>query len=652
MTLMDRSRRLLAILLLAPLVVGVLAAGFPDPPEPPTAAPGSDRRPASVAPALWEAVASGGETRFLVVLREQADLSPAARLTDKRAKGRFVVQALREVALRTQPPLWAFLERRGASYRPFYVVNMLAVTGDRALVEALAAHPLVARLEANPAVAAPLPRRREPPVLPDLARRLRPAQEAGLLWNLSAIGADAVWALGYRGQGVVVAGQDTGYQWDHPALIRQYRGWNGTTVVHDYNWHDAVHEDLGPADTNPCGYDSPVPCDDHGHGTHTMGTMVGDDGAGNQIGVAPEARWIGCRNMDNGWGSPATYAECFEFFLAPYPVNGDPLTDGDPDMAPDVINNSWACPAQEGCSWTTLQQVVENVRAAGILVVASAGNEGPTCGSVQWPPALYEAAFSVGATDSAGQIASFSSRGPVTVDGSNRPKPDLSAPGVDIRSSVPKDSYQGGWSGTSMAGPHVAGAVALLWSASPDLRGHVTETERLLRETARPVVDTTCGGDADGHPNNVYGWGIVDAWAAVQAVAPALALRLTARPAWVRPGRSLTYTFAVTNTTALTQTGLVLTDRLPLSVTLAAAAPPASQGGGVVTWTWPSLASRSAVSAALVVTVGPAGPGTRIVNGAYGVRSTTVTETITGTPIGVLVPWSVYLPVVLRPPAR
>jgi serine protease AprX len=122
------------------------------------------------------------------------------------------------------------------------------------------------------------------------------------------------------GQGVVVGGQDTGYQWDHPAIKSQYRGWDGVEADHAYSWHDAIHEDLGSLDLNHCGFDSPVPCDDHGHGTHTMGTIVGGaDNVGTQIGVAPGARWIGCRNMENGWGTPATYSECYEWFMAPYP---------------------------------------------------------------------------------------------------------------------------------------------------------------------------------------------------------------------------------------------------------------------------------------------------------------------------------------------
>jgi subtilisin family serine protease len=135
-----------------------------------------------------------------------------------------------------------------------------------------------------------------------------------------------------------------------------------------------------------------------------------------------------------------------------------------------VINNSWSCTAGEGCTDpTVLLTVVNNVRAAGIVTVNSAGNGGSACSSINTPAAIYDASFTVGATDSNDVIAAMSSRGPVTVDGSNRRKPDASAPGVNIRSSVRGGGYQSGWSGTSMAAPHVAGLVALLISADPSL---------------------------------------------------------------------------------------------------------------------------------------------------------------------------------------
>jgi len=171
-------------------------------------------------------------------------------------------------------------------------------------------------------------------------------------WGIQQIEADSVWSLGYRGQDVVVAGQDTGYEWDNAALKTQYAGWDTDLqlVNHNYRWHDAIHEinhlhndSIIDANTNPCGLSLNSPCDDHNHGTHTMGTMVGLDSL-YQMGVAPEAQWIGCRNMDRGYGSLETYLDCFEWFLAPTRIDG---TAPKPWLAPDVINNSWACPEME-----------------------------------------------------------------------------------------------------------------------------------------------------------------------------------------------------------------------------------------------------------------------------------------------------------------
>ncbi|MBU0704264.1 MAG: S8 family serine peptidase, partial [Chloroflexi bacterium] len=320
----------LAIGLIGLLFTG-LALSAPPAPRAVSAAP-----PAKVAPLVWAATTDGGVAEFLVILAEQADLSAAANIPNREARLRYVYDALRETALRSQSPLRAELDGAGVEYRSFYVANLLVVQGDRALVTRLAARSDVARIAANPRVRQSLP---EPQF--DVARLLAPQ---GIEWGVARVNADDVWALGYTGTNVVVAGQDTGYDWDHPALINQYRGWNGVSATHDYNWHDAIHSGGGV-----CGADSAEPCDDSGHGTHTMGTIVGDDGADNQIGVAPGARWIGCRNMDQGAGTPATYIECFEFFLAPYPVGGNTITDGVPSLAPHVINNSWTCPLEEGC---------------------------------------------------------------------------------------------------------------------------------------------------------------------------------------------------------------------------------------------------------------------------------------------------------------
>ena len=324
------------------------------------------------------------------------------------------------------------------------------------------------------------------------------------------IDAPRVWTeFGVTGQGIVVGQSDSGVDGSHPALASSYRG---AATGDDYNWLDPWSG-------------TPSPRDLEGHGTHTLGTAVGQGG----IGVAPGATWMACANLERNLANPALYLDCMQFMLAPYPQDGDPFTDGQPARSANVLNNSWGCPEEfEGCDSLSLEPAVAAMRAAGIFVVASAGNSGPACGTVTDPIALYDESFSVGAVDRLGNLAMFSSRGPVSVDGSGRVKPDIAAPGVSVLSAYPGGTYETA-SGTSMAGPHVAGVVALLWSANPDLIGDIERTEQILIDSARPFTGTvnslsgvnsaatTCGATGPGStPSNYAGYGIVDAYRAVK----------------------------------------------------------------------------------------------------------------------------------------
>jgi hypothetical protein len=443
---------------------------------------------------------ASGPADALVLLAERADLSAAASLPSKEARGRFVYRRLSETAARTQVPVLAELAARGVEAEPFWIVNAVRARLDRTLAEALARRSDVASV-----VPVSRLRRARPPAGPRDASSGARAIE----WNVNRLRAPEVWAAGVTGEGVTVAALDTGVQWDHPALIDHYRGWDGATVDHDYAWWDAVH-----ATADSCGPDTPGPCDVHGHGTHVTGTMCGDDGGANRIGVAPGAEWIHCRIWEPALASDLTYAlECLQWMLAPTERDG---TNPDPARAPHVLSNSWICEPSEGCvDVNVLRAAVDALRAAGIVVVAGAGNDGPACATIRYPPGMYETVVTVGATDILDDVTPFSSRGPVTIDGSGRLEPDVMAPGLDVRSSFLHDTYFV-WAGTSMATPHVAGVVALVIAANPAIAGHVEDIERILVDSTVPLpVAQTCGGIPGSEiPNPVSGHGRIDAWEA------------------------------------------------------------------------------------------------------------------------------------------
>jgi subtilisin family serine protease len=225
---------------------------------------------------------TSGKADFFITIAEQADLSKTDKLQTKEEKGQYVFETMVATADRTQADLLAYLYNQGVEYESFYIVNKILVkAGTLDLVMAIADRSDVSAIDANHGY------QLEKPINPKMST----SQPQNIEPNISFVKADQVWALGYTGQGTVIAGNDTGLYWNHPALIRQYRGClnppDCTDINHNYNWWDAIG-------TYPT-----VPDDGHGHGTHTYGTMVGDDGGSNQIGMAPRARLV---HFQKGWG--------------------------------------------------------------------------------------------------------------------------------------------------------------------------------------------------------------------------------------------------------------------------------------------------------------------------------------------------------------
>ncbi len=469
------------------------------------------------------APADAAPVEFIIVFKERADLSRAYDIANWEARGQFVLNALRKVATASQAEILGILN--GAKnaetvhdYRSYYIVNAVLVRGSRStaltdLAYSLAQRDDVAYLRGNYQHSTIPPK-------PGIAQDTIDDVE----WSIAMIRADEVWdELGVTGEGAVVANIDSGVRWTHEALRPHYRGWNGATADHNYNWWDP---------SNTFGSE---PGDSDGHGTHTMGTMVGGDGVSNFIGVAPGAQWIATSGCHTCYESDLL--ESGEWVIAPWDLSGDTAT-ADPTKRPHVVNNSWGS-VIAGDSDTWYLETVEAWRAAGIFPAWSAGNSGDEgCGSVS-APGNYDASFASGAVDSSGDLAYFSSLGPSPfIDG--EVKPNIAAPGVDVRSSYNgSDSDYETASGTSMASPHTAGVVALLISANPNLIGNIEAIENVLMESAAPVAVEVCGEPASV-PNYAYGWGRLDAYEAVARTAANTSwLAVDPVTGTVHPGASL-----------------------------------------------------------------------------------------------------------------
>jgi len=448
--------------------------------------------PENVDPELLDVLSREGSADYVVEMAEQADLSAAYSIADWDERGWYVYETLKETAARTQVPVITYLENYGLSYQSFFAGNEVIVFGGALRsIETLAALPGVAWIRA-PRTATIEPLEKDRTIITE-------AEIQSLAWGIGYANADSFWStFSFQGDGIIVANIDTGVQWDHPGLDQSYKC--GTDPTDPACWED-------PSDI--CG--AAGACDNNGHGTHTMGTMVGDDDPSltYQAGMAPNAQWIACKGCEGQTCSNSALNACADWILAP---------DGNPSNRPHIVNNSWGDTG--GDDWYLAK--VQAWRAAGTFPAFSAGNDGPSCNTIG-SPGDYQESFASGAHDSGGTIAGFSSCGPSDYGHDPYTKPNIAAPGVSIYSSIPTDRY-GSKGGTSMASPHSAGAVALLWSCNPALIGDMTATFELLQDNAGTAPLGICGAPPDGEGNYTYGYGYLDTyWAGLATCTTAVA---------------------------------------------------------------------------------------------------------------------------------
>lgn len=462
---------------------------------------------AEIAPDLqdyWSKAAPTDRVNAIFYLWERVDIREMDNtLHDMRAtrqqRHQIVVEELQRVARETQPPLLSELENlknQGLldGYTPYWITNCIVVKGALSTLEEFAKNSAIERVESVPKIELIEPVRED--------REVRQALDSRTS-GVNAVHAPQVWyELGFTGEGTLVANMDTGVDGTHPALASR---WRGNHAPHEECWLDV----LG---TN---FDTPHAAGSHG--THTMGTMCGTGSATSNVdtvGVAPGAEWI-AMNAIGGFGADfdSDVLEGYQWFADP---DDDPET---VDDVPDVIQNSWGVyggfPGYSDC-YEVWNEAILACEAAGTVVTFSAGNEGPNLYSHRSPANIAIDSvtfFSIGSVNANNwpgtphPISGFSSRGPSDCD-SSAIKPEVVAPGEDVYSTLPGNTY-GNNSGTSMAGPHVAGIIALMREANPN--ADPRDIKSALLETA---IDYGSAGE-----DNTYGRGMVDAYEAVLLIA-------------------------------------------------------------------------------------------------------------------------------------
>ncbi len=377
-----------------------------------------------------------------------------------------IKELLQNEAERTQRDLIDFLQNvnktESVEYKSIWIINAIKLRATSDVIRMLNDRPDVMEIIPDEIISLP-------PSIP--GEEIKSEGEA--LWNINMVNAPDVWAkYNLRGQNVKIGHIDSGADGNHPDLKGKI-----------YAWKDFSGTETSPVDGN-------------GHGTHSLGTIIGGNASGQYIGVAPEATVAVARVFSaSGSTSSSAIMEAMQWIMDP---DNNPSTDD----TPKVVSNSWGASGQNTTYWDAVDAWVQ----AGIFPCFAAGNSGPGA-STMGSPGAFPHSFAVGATDSGDKIASFSSRGPVTWEGVKMVKPDVSAPGKNIRSAITGGGY-GNKSGTSMACPNVAGAITLLYQAEPGL--DIATITKILEETAVELGE-------DGK-DNVFGSGRIDILKAVGRV--------------------------------------------------------------------------------------------------------------------------------------
>ena len=434
------------------------------------------------------------EIPVIITLKDKVDLT-LFKDGDKDLLRPKLIKALLEKADSTQTPIKAFLAERGVKQiRSLWAINGVLFKATPRVIREVAEQPNIERIRLDQiqtfrdrfrGIRKYSPRLRSkvrtPPKKIDIPSESPViSADAKSEWNLSAIHASELWSKGPNGQGVVVANLDTGVDFDHPDLKSKWRGGKNS-------WFDPYGEHETPFDAN-------------GHGTQTMGIMIGGHAGGTAIGVAPGAKWIAVKIYnDSGQTSLGHCHLGFQWLLDP---DGNPETDD----SPDTVNFSWGFNQYTNKCVNEFDEDVRVLKAAQVTVIFAGGNEGPHP-STSLSPANHIGSLSVGAIEKSMHIATFSSRGPSACDGGVYPT--LVAPGVIVKTAdltfngvFPNSSAT--VTGTSFAAAHVTGAMALLKSAFPHLT--ISELESALRESAQDLGET--GAD------HIYGYGMINLMAA------------------------------------------------------------------------------------------------------------------------------------------